>query len=133
MASAPDGKQQPKLQARSLSTEESRHIAELLHRWVLAKGYRLPHRTMVEAAKNIGTDSVTLHRYCVNCLGKDFRAWRTELRIEDAKKLMMEEPGPSVSKIAAMVGVQDRSNFLRIFSESTGQTPDKWRKTHGVK
>ena len=130
MGAAPSAK--PPL-ARPLSVEESKHVAELLHKWVKAKGYRLPHRTMIEAAENIGTTSVMLHRYSVNCLGQDFRAWRTALRIDDAKKILLEEPGLSSARVAAMVGIQDRSNFLRIFTESTGQTPDQWRKSHGVK
>lgn len=121
------------VQARPISTEESRNVAELLHSWVQARGYRLAHATVVEAAENIGTDSVLLQRYCVNCLGQDFRAWRTSLRLEDAKKLMLEEPGLSTSRIAAIVGVNDRSNFLRLFVKHTGQTPDQWRKNHGVK
>ena len=116
--------------AKPMSAGEAREIGILVHEWVRAKGYRLPHRTMQEAAKSIGTDSVKLHRYCVNSLGMDFRAWRTGLRVEDAKKIMAEDPSIPASHVARMVGIMDRSNFFRQFTLITGMSPDDWRKNH---
>ena len=119
--------------ARPISASEAREVGVLVQQWVNSKGYRMPHRTLQEAAESIGTDSVKLHRYCINSLGMDFRAWRTSLRIEDAKKLLMEEPALPSSQIARMVGVKDRSNFFRQFTEITGSSPDKWRQDHAKK
>ena len=130
-SSYPDGRVSP--MARPISASEAREVGVLVQQWVRAKGYRLPHRTLQEAADNIGTSSVKLHRYCINSLGMDFRAWRTSLRIEDAKRLLIEEPEMSSSQIARMVGVQDRSNFFRQFTEITGLSPDKWRQKHAKK
>ena len=113
-----------------MSPDQAREVAVLVQKWVKAQGYRLPHRTLQEAARHIGTDSVNLHRYCINSLGMDFRAWRTSLRIEDAKKLLLQEPGLSSSQIGLRVGVQDRSNFFRQFTAITGLTPDQWRQKH---
>lgn len=130
-SSRPDGRVSP--MARSISASEAREVGILVQQWVNCKGYRLPHRTIREAAESIGTDSVKLHRYCINSLGMDFRAWRTSLRIEDAKKLLREEPSISAARIARIVGITDRSNFLRQFTESTGSTPEKWRREHSMK
>lgn len=116
--------------ARPISAVEAREVGILVQQWVQAKGYRLPHRTLQEAAENIGTSSVKLHRYCINSLGMDFRAWRSSLRIEDAKKLLSEEPSLSSSRIARIVGINDRSNFFRQFTETTGLSPEEWRKSH---
>ena len=116
--------------AKPMSPNEAREIGVLVHEWVRAKGYRLPHRTLQEAAENIGTDSVKLHRYCINSLGMDFRAWRTSLRMEDAKKLLTEEPSLPASQVARIVGINDRSNFFRQFTSITGVTPEQWRKEH---
>ncbi|MBR4595408.1 MAG: AraC family transcriptional regulator [Bacteroidales bacterium] len=119
--------------AKPISPSEAREVGILVQQWVKAKGYRLPHRTLQEAAENIGTDSVRLHRYCINSLGMDFRAWRTSLRVEDAKKMLIEEPELPSSQIARMVGVKDRSNFFRQFMEITGSSPDQWRQKHAKK
>jgi len=128
--SQPSSQQKNLLPARELSTEESKQIAALVQAWVNRKGYRLPHRTIEEAAEDIGTTSVILHRYCINCLGEDFRSWRTNLRIEDAKKLLAQEPELSASKVARIVGINDRSNFFRQFSAITGYTPEQWKQKH---
>ena len=119
--------------AKPISPSEAREVGVLVQQWVKAKGYRLSHRTLQEAAENIGTDSVRLHRYCINSLGMDFRAWRTSLRVEDAKKMLIEEPELPSSQIARMVGVKDRSNFFRQFMEITGSSPDQWRQKHAKK
>ena len=116
--------------AKPISQEEAREVGVLVHEWVRTKGYRLPHRTLQEAAENIGTNSVKLHRYCINTLGMDFRAWRTSLRIADAKKLLTEDPDLPASQIARIVGINDRSNFFRQFTLITGLTPEEWRATH---
>lgn len=116
--------------AKSISPDDAREVGVLVQQWVNEKGYRLPHRTIQEAAKSIGTDTVKLHRYCINSLGTDFRAWRTSLRIEDAKKLLTEQPDLPASQIARLVGINDRSNFFRQFTEFTGFSPEQWRATH---
>ena len=116
--------------ARPISPSEAREVAVLVQKWVKDKGYRLPHRTLQEAAESIGTDSVQLHRYCINSLGMDFRAWRTSLRIEDAKKLLTQDLSIPSSQVGRMVGINDRSNFFRTFQELTGLTPEQWRAVH---
>ena len=110
----------------SLSKERIRFI---LDKWVEEKGYRLPHRSVSEAAASMGLASSTLYRY-FKADGTDFRSWRTHLRLEDAKKLLLEEPETPVSLIGRRVGILDRSNFSRSFKEYTGITPEAWRKRH---
>ena len=115
-------------QALSSSTSKER-IRSILDKWVEEKGYRLPHRSVSEAAASIGLASSTLYRY-FKADGTDFRSWRTRLRLEDAKKLLLEEPETPVSLIGRRVGILDRSNFSRSFKEYTGFTPEAWRKRH---
>lgn len=99
-----------------------------LERWVAEKGYRKPHRTVNETAGELGTDGVRLHHYFNERMHVDFRTWRTRLRLEDAKRLLVEEPGTTAAEIARRVGFSNRSNFSRQFLASTGLTPAQWRK-----
>ncbi|MBP3257109.1 MAG: AraC family transcriptional regulator [Bacteroidales bacterium] len=115
-------------QALSSSLSKER-IQSILDKWVEEKGYRLPHRSVSEAAASMGLASSTLYRY-FKADGTDFRSWRTRLRLEDAKKLLLEEPESPVSLIGRRVGILDRSNFSRTFKEYTGFTPEAWRKRH---
>ena len=100
--------------------------ARLLKIWVEGKGYRLPHRTVEEAAQNIGVPSYYLYHY-FKADGTEFRSWRTRLRMEDAMAQIRENPQTPLSVIARRVGVSDRSNFTRQFRAYTGQTPLQWR------
>ena len=111
-----------------LSPEEKARVEARLQTWVDNKGYRLPQRTLMEAAESIGTTCPMLDRYFA-ADGKDFRTWRTALRIEDAMAQMKAEPDTPISTISRRVGFSDRSNFARLFKEHIGLTPFQWRQT----
>ena len=108
---------------------EEAYLEARLQKWVQAKGYRLPHRTLVEAAESIGTSYPILYRY-FSADGKDFRTWRTALRLQDAMEQMKAEPDTPLSTISRRVGFSDRSNFARLFKEHMGLTPHQWRKSN---
>ncbi len=111
-----------------LSPEEEARVEARLQTWVNNKGYRLPQRTLMEAAESIGTTYSILYRYFA-ADGRDFRTWRTALRIEDAMEQMKAEPDTPLSTIGRRVGFSDRSNFARLFKEHIGITPYQWRQT----
>ncbi|MBQ2172268.1 MAG: AraC family transcriptional regulator [Bacteroidales bacterium] len=111
-----------------LSPEEEARVEARLQTWVNNKGYRLPQRTLMEAAESIGTTYSILYRYFA-ADGRDFRTWRTALRIEDAMEQMKAEPDTPLSTIGRRVGFSDRSNFARLFKEHIGLTPYQWRQT----
>lgn len=112
--------------AGSLLPDTIARMDKLVRAWVDGKGYRLPDRTIEEAAVHIGTDSATLFRYFA-MRGEDFRTFRTHLRIQDAQEMLSAEPETPVSHIARRVGYRDRGNFSNQFKAVTGSTPLAWR------
>ena len=50
------------------------------------------------------------------------------MRIEDAKRLLMEQPEIPVRHIGYIIGFSDKSNFRRQFKEVVGCTPSEWRE-----
>ena len=62
--------------------------------------------------------------------GKNFLKWRKERRIEEAKKLLLEDRDIPTLIIGEAVGICDKSNFRRQFKEITGCTPAEWRLKH---
>ena len=117
------------LPARTLQRMD--RLEKSLVRWVDGKGWRVPVRTVGEAAERLGTDSETLYYYFRQRVGLDFRTWRTRLRLEDAMRLLREEPDTPAVDIAARVGFSNRSNFSRQFLAYTGLTPLQWRASTG--
>lgn len=106
-----------------------RRLDKLVSKWVEGKGYRMPDRTIEDAARRIGTDSATLYRY-FQTRGEDFRTFRSRLRLEDAMVMLLENRETSASVIGQRVGFNDRANFTHQFKSHTGLTPDAWRKAH---
>ena len=69
--------------------------------------------------------------YFATKICKDFKTWRTELRIDDARKMLLENKDLSINIIGEMVGFSDRSNFHRQFTKIVGCSPKQWRDTDG--
>ena len=102
-------------------------LERTLSAWLEDKGWRVPVRTVGEAAERLGTDTGTLHAYFKERMGLDFRTWRTRLRLEDAKRMLLEHPEMEAAEAGRRAGFSNRSNFARQFLAYTGMTPMEWR------
>lgn len=60
--------------------------------------------------------------------GQKFPAWLNKLRIEKAKKLMLDE-NLKLNEIGMKVGFEDAARFTRVFREETGMTPSAYRES----
>lgn len=106
-------------------------IEASLKKWVSEKKYREYDKSREETAHEIGTTREMLQLYFSEKVGEDFRTWRTRLRINDAKQMLLEKKETSINLIGEIAGFSDRSNFHRQFTKFVGCTPKKWRDTAG--
>ena len=106
-------------------------IRKTLDEWVRQKKYREYDKSREEVAHELGTTREMLHLYFTEKVGQDFRSWRTDLRINDAKQMLLDKRDTSINLIGEMVGFSDRSNFHRQFSKLVGCSPKRWRDTAG--
>lgn len=58
----------------------------------------------------------------------NFNTWINTLRMEEAKRLIVEYPTFSLTQIAEMTGYSESSNFSRQFKQMVGQSPLVWRQ-----
>ena len=114
-----------------LSATEERRIKTALHRWTEARRYRMMGTSYDDIASQLNVTKRAFNTYFTVHLKEDFRTWRTRLRIEDAKTLLLHRPDLSCSKVGATVGFSDRSNFTHQFLRYVGCTPTRWREMHG--
>ncbi len=112
---------------KSLSFSE---IEDALEMWVTEKKYLEADRTIISVANELNTNRTYLSNYINNYENKTFKEWISELRIEEAKKMLIEKPHMSINDISVSVGFTDRSNFGRNFLKMTGHTPSAWRTMH---
>ncbi len=60
--------------------------------------------------------------------GYGFSRFIREQRIEQAKRLLKDEPNTSILAIRIMTGFQSQSNFYSAFKDITGESPGSYRK-----
>ena len=106
-------------------------LEKSLEKWVSGKMYCEYDKTRDQIAEELNTSKELLHVYFMTKVGVDFRTWRTNLRIEEAKRLLIENKDASINIIAETSGFSDKSNFHRQFVKIVGCSPKQWRDSGG--
>ena len=112
---------------KTLQNKIDSRIRRALADWIAAGKHHEEYPSMDAVAEDLGVSKEQLSYFFTNRLRQRFRSWRKELRIEEAKSLLLSFPHLSASAIGAMVGIPDKSNFRKQFYELTGCTPSEWR------
>ena len=96
-----------------------------------AKSYIKKHAkeefSLEKLAREIGTSASYLSRRFKLDMGKSITAYLNELRIEEAKRLLLDE-SYSITDVAFQVGYGSVQHFGRTFHGITGCSPSEWRK-----
>ncbi len=115
----------------TIKESEFKKLEAALDVWVQQKKYRVYDKSREEIARELNTTKEILHHYFLVRKGVDFKTWRTELRIEEAKRLLLKDKNASTNIIAEASGFSDRSNFHRQFVKIVGCSPKQWRDSDG--
>lgn len=115
----------------AINDAEFRKLEKALEKWVEEKRYKEYDKSREQIARELNTSKEILHHYFLTRKGVDFKTWRTVLRIEEAKRLLLEDKGASTNLIAEVAGFSDRSNFHRQFVRIVGCSPKQWRDSDG--
>lgn len=59
---------------------------------------------------------------------KNFNTYINDFRINEAKKMLREEPGRTITSIAIAVGFNTNTAFSSVFSKSEGMSPKQYRE-----
>ncbi len=112
-----------------IGEEQCEMIRPLLEEWRKRKGFATSeiNSTMLSARLNI--PKRLLVQYLREVEGKTFRVWLSDLRLEEAKRLILAHPDYSNETIAEACGFS-RSHLQVKFKESTGLTTNDWRESH---
>lgn len=102
-------------------------LEQVIGQWVSELGYCDSNITLDNLAQRLGVRRKELSQYVNVCRQTTFRDWLNTLRIEQAKRIIVERPQLSFEQIADKVGFSSRSYFDVVFKEKVGQTPAAWR------
>ena len=106
-------------------------IAKRIKEWIENEGYTTPGLTLKQLAEQLCTNRTYLSEYINTVYHVSFRDWITDLRIDFAKRRMMEFPQQKILEISETSGFISLSHFTKTFSEKEGCSPARWRKSLG--
>lgn len=92
------------------------------------KLYRSDTLTLKKLARRLEITPHQLSQFLNERLNTNFNNFVNQYRIEEAKDILIREPGRSVLSIAYEVGFNSKSSFYDAFSKFTGQRPKEFRK-----
>ena len=117
--------------SEEVNAQEFKKLERALDKWVKQKKFSEYDKSREDVAKELGTTKEFLHLYFSTHKGMDFKTWRTELRIAEAKRLLLDNKDLSTNLIGEIAGFSDRSNFHRQFVKFVGCSPKQWRDSKG--
>lgn len=104
-------------------------ISGKLNDWIAGNSFTEPGFTIEDLARALNTNRTYLSHYIKNIYKMSFREWVTSLRLDYAKKMLLEHPEMNVSQVAEESGFLSLSYFSKIFTEKEGCSPARWRKS----
>ncbi len=84
--------------------------------------------TLPEMAAQCGLASSAFANYCQRITNLTPTKYLNQCRVEAAKKLLVSEPGWSITEVALACGFDSSQYLATVFRRSAGFTPGEWRK-----
>lgn len=118
----------------TLNKKQIENIEELLKprviAWIGTKKYINEQFNIEDLAKLLGTNKYYLSRFIKENYQMNFSTWIASLRIEEAKKMMTDDPKIKLEEVALSVGFSSLSYFSKVFSRLEGTTPSLWLRAN---
>ena len=112
---------------QQLSEERRNFIQNSLDQWCMDLGYKDCNVNMLTLSRTLCISKNELSLFFDQCLHPNFRIWLSEIRLNAAKKMMLEYPDYSNDIISAECGFSCRTHLYRIFKTKEGCSPTAWR------
>ena len=104
-----------------------RNVEYAVRKWIKAEGYLKSGMKLPIAADEIGVPQYQLTAW-LRQQNLKYSDWITGLRIEDAKRMLLEHPEWTSEAIAENCGFTTREYFHRIFRSTIGMTPAQYQQ-----
>lgn len=106
-------------------------IRKCLAEWILLREYWNKEDSLEVLSDKSGVTKEEMAAFIIRHTGVRYLTLRKELRIYDAKELILQNPEMTIYEISEMVGLTDKSNFRKNFTELIGVSPSVWRSCNG--
>ena len=103
-------------------------IQKSLDDWCANLGYKDCNVNILTLSRTLCISKNELSQFFDQCLHSNFRIWLSEIRLNAAKKMMLEYPDYSNDIVSAECVFSARTYLYRIFKSKEGCTPTEWRE-----
>lgn len=114
------------------SAPEGPIMRQLLNQWSRdpKKFYLRDDINLLQVAEMIGVRPRFLSEYLNLVWGVNFNQYINQLRIEEAKKLIIEDKSRQITDIAYATGFSSAATFCKVFKRIEGISPTMFRESH---
>ena len=117
---------------QQLPEERRNFIQNSLDQWCMDLCYKDCNVNMLTLSRTLCISKSELSLFFDQCLHSNFRIWLSEIRLNAAKKMMLEYPDYSNDIISAECGFSCRTHLYRIFKTKEDCSPTEWRDFHST-
>lgn len=110
-----------------MTKEEKDIMQKKVAAWLATRSYLRNGITMAEVSQEMGVSRQDISRYLRTLNYSKIGSWLAELRIEEAKRLILENENFSNEAIAISCGFSSREYFQSTFRNLVGMTPKQWQ------
>lgn len=108
--------------------ERMKEIGAALRKWCDDRMYKDCNVTIYSLAANLGCKKNELTEYFNLSQHTNFRTWLSDIRFNEAVRMMKENPEFSNDAISTECGFSSHTQIYRIFKQKTGLSPSQWRE-----
>lgn len=110
------------------SQKRMKEIGAALEKWCDDRMYKDCNVTIYSLAANLGCKKNELTEYFNLSQHTNFRTWLSDIRFNEAVRMMKENPEFSNDAISTECGFSSHTQIYRIFKQMTGLSPSQWRE-----
>lgn len=105
-----------------------KEIGAALEKWCDDRMYKDCNVTIYSLAANLGCKKTELTEYFNLSQHTNFRTWLSDIRFNEAVRMMKERPDFSNDALSTECGFSSHTQIYRIFKQKTGLSPNQWRE-----
>lgn len=100
---------------------------EDVKKWIRKKGYCQSNLSIKSVALECGFSDTRFAQYLRQEEDATFNEWISKLRMEEAKRILLNQSSLSTEQVGKRLGFSTKSGFMTWFKQQTGLTPEAWR------
>lgn len=111
-----------------LSEKRASEISTKLKLWCDAGGFRDSSINMSTLSNRISIPRNELSQYFERYLKSSFRTWLSDIRFQEAQRMLLERPNFNNDAISSECGFSSHAHLYKVFKMKTGMTPGQWKE-----